>query len=68
MAHIENTSPPLDEAGSKRIQAIVGAVLSYGRAVDNKQLVTINSIGTQQAGATEATNEAVKQILDYLAT
>ena len=34
MAHIEDTSPPLDEAGSKRIQAIVGAVLFYGRAVD----------------------------------
>ena len=68
MAHIEDTSPPLDEAGIKRIQAIVGAVIFYGRAVDNKLLVTLNSIGTQKASATEATNEAVNQILDYLAT
>ena len=68
MAHIEYTSPPLDEAGIKRIQAIVGAVLLYGRAVDNKLLVTLDSIGIQQAAATEATNEAVNQMLDYLAT
>ena len=68
MAHIEDTIPPLDEVGIKRIQAIVGAVLFYGRAVDNKLLVTLNSIGTQQAAATEATNEAVNQMLDYLAT
>ena len=68
MAHIENTSPPLYEAGIKRIQAIVGAFLFYGRAVDNKLLVTLNSIGTQQVAATEATNEAVNQMLDYLAT
>ena len=66
MAHIEDTSQPPDEAGIKRIQAIVGAVLFYGRAVDNKLLV--NSIGTQQASATEATNEAFKQMLDYLST
>ena len=42
MAHIEDTSPPLDEAGIKRIQAIVSAVLFYGREVDNKLLVTLN--------------------------
>ena len=37
-------------------------------AIDNKLLVTLNYIGTQQASATEATNEAVNQMLDYLAT
>ena len=67
MAHIEDTSPPLDEAGIKRIQKIVGAVLLYGRGFDNKLLVTLNTIGTQQAAATEATNAAVNQMLDYLA-
>ena len=46
MTHIEDTSPPLDKAGIKRIQAIVGAVLFYGRSVDNKLLDTLNSIGT----------------------
>ena len=68
MAHIEDTSPPLDEAVIKRIQAIVGAVLFYGRAVENKLLVTLNSIGTLESAATEATNAAFNQMLDYLAT
>ena len=66
IAYIEDTSPPLDEAGIKHIQAIVGAVLFYGRAVDNKLLFTLNSIGTQQAASTEATNEAVNPMLDYI--
>ena len=68
MAHIEDTSIPLDEAGIKCTHAIGGTVLFYGRAVDNKLLVTLNSIGTQQAAATEATNEAVNQMLYYIAT
>ena len=68
MAHIEDTIPPLDEGGIKLIQAIVRNVLFYGRSFDNKLLVTLNSIGTQQAEATEATNEAVNQMLDYLPT
>ena len=68
MSHIEDTSLPLDEAGIKCIQAIGGAVLFYGRAVDNKLLVTLNSIGTQQAAASESTNEAVNKMLEYLAT
>ena len=68
MAHIEDTSPPLDEAVIKRIQEIIGAFLFYGRAADNKLLVTLNLIGTQQAAATEATNEAINQMLDYLDT
>ena len=42
MAHREDTIPPLDEAGIKRIQAIIGAVLFYGRSVDNKLLFTLN--------------------------
>ena len=44
LAHIEDTSPPLDEVDIKRIQAIVGAVLFNGRAVRRKLLVTLNSI------------------------
>ena len=68
MAHIEDTSPPLDDAGIKCIQAIVGAILFYGREVKDKLLITLNSVGIHQAAATEATNEAVNQMLDYLAT
>ena len=68
MTHKEDTRPPLDEAGIKRIQDIVGAVLFFGRAAENKLLVTINSIVTQNAAATKSTNEAVNQMLDYLTT
>ena len=68
MTHKEDTCPLLDESGIRRIQSIVGAVLFYGRAVNNTLLVTLNSIVTHQAEATEATNEDVNQMLDYLAT
>ena len=44
------------------------ALLFYGRAVDNKLLVALNAIGSQQAQATEATNEAVATLLDYVVT
>ena len=41
----ENTSPALDAAGIKRVQANVGALLYYARAVDNKLLVALSTIG-----------------------
>ena len=66
--HRAPPSPKLDEKGVKRVQEVVGALLFYGRAVDNKLLVVINAIGIQQATATKATNKAVDTLLDYLAT
>ena len=68
LTHKEDVSPKLDKAGILRVQYIVGASLFYGRAVDNKILVAINTIGAQHASATEATKNAVHQIIDYLAT
>ena len=68
LTHKEDVSPKMYKTGILRVQSIVGAALFNGRAVDNKILVAINSIGTQQALATEATNDAVHQLLDYLAT
>ena len=64
----EDTSPVLDAAGIKRVQAIVRALLYYARAVDNKLLVTLSIIGGQQSSATEKTNEAINHLLDYCAT
>ena len=46
---------------------IVGALLWIGRAVNNKLLVALSAIGSQQASATEATNRAIHQLLDYCA-
>eukprot|EP00804_Cyclotella_cryptica_P006024 CCRYP_000276-RA/>CCRYP_000276-RA protein AED:0.08 eAED:0.08 QI:0/0/0/0.66/1/1/3/0/1069 len=63
-----DTSPALDVLGIKRIQGIVGALLYYARAVDNKLLHALSKIGTQQAAATDATNTRLNHLLDYCAT
>ena len=64
----EDTSPSLGDAGVKRIQRIVGALLYYARAVDNKLLVPLSTISSQQAAATANTAAALHQLLDYVAT
>ncbi len=68
LAPADDTSKPLDAAGIKCIQGIVGSLLYYTRAVDNKLLATLSIIGTQQAKAMENTAKAVNQLLDYVAT
>ena len=60
--------PPLDDAGIKCIQVIVSTVIHHARAVDNKVLTALSSIGSEQASATQATNKAANHLLDYLAT
>ena len=64
----KDTSAKLDATGIKRVQGIVGSLLYYARAVDNKLLVALSAIGSQQAAATENTMVAVDQLLDYVAT
>ena len=39
-----------------------------GRAVNNKLLVALSSIGYQQSAATEYTAAAIEQLFDYVAT
>jgi hypothetical protein len=68
IAHKEPYSPPLSNEGIKRIQGIIGALLYYAQAVDNKLLATLSTLSSQQATATEATAEATNQLLDYVAT
>ena len=46
----------------------MGALLYYARAVDNKLLVALSTIGGQQATASEKTKEAINQLLDYCTT
>jgi hypothetical protein len=68
-SEVADTSPPLDEPGIRRVQGIVGALLYYARAVNNKLLHALSKIGTQQAAATEATiTGRVDHLLDYCAT
>ena len=61
-------APPLDATGVKRIQDIIGALLYYGNAVDNKLLVALGDLASTQAAATELTKTDLGQLLDYLST
>ena len=63
-----DTSPPLNEKGIKRIQGIMGALIYVERAVYNKLLVVLSTIGAQQASATEDTAAAIEELIDYVAT
>ena len=36
--------------------------------MDNKLLVSLSAIGSQQASTTQRTNDAINQIIDYCAT
>ena len=65
LAPKDDTTTPLDSQGTKRVQGIVSALLYYARAVYNKLLVGLSAIGSHQAAATQRTNEAINQILDY---
>ena len=47
LAPEDDTTPPLDSQGTERVQGIVGALLYYARAVDNKLLVRLRAIGSQ---------------------
>jgi hypothetical protein len=63
-----DTSPKLDVKGVKRVQGITGAILYYAHAVDNKLLLTLNSIGIQQAATMENPLKEVNKLLNYVAT
>ena len=67
-ANSPGASPKLDNTGIKRVQSIVGALLYYGRAVDNKLLVALSDLGSTQAAATDLTKTNLRQFLDYLST
>ena len=50
------------------VQKIVGSLLYYTRAMDNKLLVAINAIASRQSKATVHTEQLVHTLLDYVAT
>jgi hypothetical protein len=53
---------------SLTIQKVTGSVLYFSRAVDPTVLMPLNDIATEQTKATEETQAATNQNLDYLAT
>jgi hypothetical protein len=58
-----STAPELN-----MLRRITGSVLYYARAVDPTVLMPLNDIATEQTKATEKTQAATNQLLDYLAT
>jgi hypothetical protein len=68
LTHANPYSPSHSTEGVKKNQGIIGALLYYACAVDNKLLATLSILSSQQATATEATNVAMNQLLNYLAT
>jgi hypothetical protein len=61
-------TPPLTAKQYLTIQKVTGSVLYYARAVDPTVLMPLNDIATEQTKATEKTQAATNQMLDYLAT
>jgi hypothetical protein len=54
--HIANpldTSPPLDKAGKKFIQEVMGIFLHLAQAVDLTMLTALSSLASEQAAPTE---------------
>jgi hypothetical protein len=67
-AELPDTTTPLTPAATKRLQEIIGTFLFIARAVDCTMLVALGTLASQQAHGTEATIEAVTQLLNYAAT
>jgi hypothetical protein len=59
---------PLTAQQCLTIQKVTGSVLYYTRAVDPTALMPLNDISTEQTRATEKTQAATNQMLDYLTT
>jgi hypothetical protein len=64
----KDETPPLTTKQCITIQKVTGSVLYYARAVDPTVLMPLNDIATEQTKATEKTQAATNQLLDYLAT
>jgi hypothetical protein len=60
----EQKTPTLSAQQCLTIQKVTGSVLYYARAIDP----TVLNIATEQTKATEKTQAATNQLLDYLAT
>ncbi len=64
----KDTLAPLLPVCIKCIQKIIGSLLYYAQAVDNKQLVALNAISARQAKVTIHTEQLVEMLLNYFAT
>ena len=61
-------APTLDKTGTTRIQAIVGSLLYYARAIEHTLLPALNEIAAEQAKPTMNTVNKVDNLLMFVAT
>ena len=61
----EDKSALLSPECLQRVQKIVGSLLYYARAVDNKLLIALNAIASRQSKVTVHTEQLVHTLLDY---
>jgi hypothetical protein len=64
----KDDTPPLTAQQCLTIQKVTRSVLYYARAVDPTVSMPLNDIATEQTKATEKTQAATNQLLDYLST
>ncbi len=64
----EVLSPPLNKEETIYVQAVVGMLLYYARAVDSTILPALSSLTPKQAKLMQKMIEKVKQLLDYCTT
>jgi hypothetical protein len=64
----KDETPPITAQQCLKIQKVTGSILYFARAVDPTVLMPLNDIATEQTKATEKTQAATNQMLDYLAT
>jgi hypothetical protein len=64
----KDETPPLTAQQCITVQKVTGSVLYYARAVDPTVLMPLCDIAMEQTKATEKTQAATNQMLDYLAT
>jgi hypothetical protein len=62
---MKDETPPLTAQQCLTIQKVTGSVLYYARAVDPTFLMPLNTIAIEQTKATEKTQAATNQMLDY---
>ena len=64
----EQFEPILGDDSIKHVQRAVGIVLHCAIALDNTYLMALSDIAAAQSKATKSTMDALKHLLDYLAT
>jgi hypothetical protein len=64
----QEKTPPLTAKQCLNIQKFTRSVVYYARALDPTVLMPLNDIATEQTKATEKTQAATNQLLDYIAT